>query len=55
MRHSSSIEQLMGPMAKALGPLTHGHAQFGCGWHPGYEPTVDVLKLCLPMGTMAAN
>jgi hypothetical protein len=23
-----------GPMAKALGPLAHGYAQFGCRWHP---------------------
>ena len=34
-----SIERLMGPMAKALGPLAHGCAQFGCRWHPRYEPT----------------
>ena len=38
-RCSSSIERLMGPMAKALGPLAHGCAQFGCRWHPRYEPT----------------
>ena len=36
---SSSIERLMGPMAKAPGPLAHGYAQFGCRWHPRYEPT----------------
>ena len=29
----------MGPMAKALGPLAHGYAQFGCRRHPRYEPT----------------
>jgi len=26
-------------MAKAPGPLAHGYAQFGCRWHPRYEPT----------------
>ena len=31
---SSSIERLMGPMAKAPGPLAHGYAQFGCRWAP---------------------
>ena len=36
---SSSIERLLGPMAKAPGPLAHGYAQFGCRWHPRYEPT----------------
>ena len=34
----SSIERLMGP-TKAPGPLAHGYAQFGCRWHPRYEPT----------------
>ena len=29
----------MGPMAKALGPLAHGYAQFRCRSHPQYEPT----------------
>jgi hypothetical protein len=29
----------MGPTAKALGPLAHGYAQFGCRRHPRYEPT----------------
>jgi hypothetical protein len=43
-----------GPMAKALGPLAHGYAQFECGWHPRYEP-IDILTLRLPMGTAAAN
>src|SRR6476661_917476 len=38
-RRSSSIERLMGPMAKAPGPLAHGYAQSGCRWHPRYEPT----------------
>jgi hypothetical protein len=51
---SFSIEQLMGPMAKALGPLAHGQAQFQCRWHPRYEAT-SILELRLPMGTMAAN
>ena len=34
----SSIERLMGP-TKAPGPLAHAYAQFGCRWHPRYEPT----------------
>src|SRR5262249_27718960 len=38
-RRSFSIEQLIGPMAKALGPLAHGQAQFECRWHPRYEAT----------------
>src|SRR6516165_5931607 len=26
-------------MAKALGPLAHGQAQFECRWHPRYKAT----------------
>jgi len=53
---SYSIERLMGPMAKAPGPLAHGYAQFGCRWHPRYEPTSTFDCACrwapwLPIGT----
>jgi hypothetical protein len=41
-RCSSSIERLMGPMAKALGPLAHVYAQFGCRWHQQVRTNVDV-------------
>src|SRR6476660_1992612 len=51
---SSSIERLMGPIAKVPGPLAHGYGQFGCQWHRGTNQRRH-SELCLPMGTMAAN
>jgi hypothetical protein len=51
---SSSIERLMGPMAKRP-----GHWRTICTIRvpmaPAVRTNVDIRKLCLPMGTMAAN
>jgi len=44
---------LMGPMAKAPGPLANGYAQFGGQWRPGYQQGYEpasTSKLCLAIG-----